>query len=126
MLIITDQLTVGVCREGSLSGSRETEEEGDITLLGTDVGRRMERELAELDGLKIMHDGKDALLHLSCVFSTEDNHLHALEVDLDRSGRAHTLSESVGGELAGIVDDEVWFSKVAELLLSRSDQHVVL
>ena len=86
----------------------------------------MERELTELDGLEVVHNGEDALLHLSCVLGTEDNHFHALEIDLDRGGRAHPLGESVGRELTGIVDDEIRFAEVAELLLGRSDQHVVL
>jgi hypothetical protein len=69
---------------------------------------------------------KTPFLHLSCVLGTEDDHFHALEVDLDRCGGAHALGESVGGELTGIVDDEVRFTEVAEFLLGRSDQHVVL
>ena len=126
MLIITNQLTVRVGREGSLSGSGETEEEGDITLLSTDVGRGMERKLAELDGLKVVHDGENTLLHLAGVLGTKDDHFHALEVDFDGRGGAHTLRESVGGELSGIVDDEVGFTKLEELLCGWSDQHVVL
>ena len=126
MLIIANQLTVGVRREGGLSGSGETEEESDITMLGTDVGRGVEGELTELDGLKVVHDREDTLLHLSRVLGAEDDHFHTLEVDLDRGGRAHTLGESVGRELSGIVDDEVWFTKVAELLFGWSDQHIVL
>jgi hypothetical protein len=51
VLIITNQLTVRVGREGGLSSSGETEEESDITLLNTDIGRGVERELTELDGL---------------------------------------------------------------------------
>ena len=126
MLIITDQLTVGISRKSGLPGSRKTEEESDVTMLGTDVSGGVEGELTELDGLKVVHDGEDTLLHLPRVLGTEDNHFHALEVNLDRGGRAHTLGESVGGELSGIVDDEVWLAKVAELLLGGSDQHVVL
>ena len=72
-----------------------------------------------------MHDGEDSLLHFSSVFSTEDNHFHSLEVDLDGGGRGHTGGESVGGELTGVVDDKVGFAEVGELLSGRSDQHVV-
>ena len=126
MLIITDQLTVRICRERGLPCSGETEEESDITLLDTDVGGGVERKLAELDGLQVMHDGEDTLLHLSCVLGTKDDHFHALEVDLNRGGGAHTLGESVGGELSSVIDDEIGFTELAELLLGRSDQHVVL
>ena len=126
MLIISDQFAVGVSRESGLSSSGETEEESDIALLGTDVGGGVERELTKLDGLEVVHDGEDTFLHLSCVLGTKDDHFHALEVDLNRSGGAHTLGESICRELAGIVDDEVWLAEVEELLFSRSDQHVVL
>ena len=73
-----------------------------------------------------MHDGEDTLLHLSCVLGTKDDHFHALEVDLDRCGGTHALGESICGELPGVVDGEIGFTKVAEFLLGRSDQHVVL
>ena len=73
-----------------------------------------------------MHDGEDALLHFSCVLGTKDDHLHPLEVDLDGRGGAHALGESVGGELSGIVNDEIGFTEVAEFFIGRSDQHVVL
>jgi len=126
VLVVTNQLTVGVGRESGLSGPGETEEESDITLLGTNIGRGVEGELTELDGLQVVHDGEDTLLHLSRVLGTKDNHFHALEVDLDRGSGAHTLGEPVGRELASVVDDEVWFTKLVELLLGRSDQHVVL
>ena len=72
------------------------------------------------------HDGEDALLHLAGVLCAEDDHLHALEVDLDAGRRAHALREAVGGELAGVVDDEVGLAKVCELLFGGSDKHVVL
>lgn len=86
----------------------------------------MERELLESDGLEVVHDGEDSLLHLSGVFGTENDHLHSLEVDLDRSSGGHTGSESIGGELTSVVNDEVGFTKVGELVCGGSDQHVVL
>jgi hypothetical protein len=72
VLVVTDQETVGVGREGSLSSSRKTEEKGDFTLLsvGTGVGlvgTRVQGELAELDGLKVVHDREDTLLHFTGV-----------------------------------------------------------
>ena len=86
----------------------------------------MKGELTEFDGLEIVHHAEDTLLHLSGVLGTENDHLHALEVDLDRSGGGHTGREAVGGELAGIVDDEVGFAKVGKFFGSRADEHVVL
>jgi hypothetical protein len=86
----------------------------------------VERERLELYRLEVVHDGEDALLHLSGVFGTEDDHLHALEVDLDRGRRGHTGRESVGRELTGVVDDEIWLAKVFQFLGRRADEHVVL
>lgn len=71
------------------------------------------------------HNRENTLLHLSGIFGTEDNHLHALEVDLDRGSGGHTSSETVGRELPGVVDDEIWLAKVLKLSFGRSDQHVV-
>ena len=126
VLVIPDQLAVGIGRQCGLSRSRETKEECDIAVLRTDVSRGVERELPELDGLEVVHDGEDALLHLSRVLGTEDDHFHAFEVNLDRGGRTHALGKTVGRELASIIDDKIWFAKVEELFLGRSDQHVVL
>lgn len=53
MLVVTDELSDGVGRESGLAGSRETKEEGDVTV-GSLVGRGVERELSELDGLEVM------------------------------------------------------------------------
>jgi hypothetical protein len=119
VLVITNQFTVRIGREGSLSSSGETKEESNISLLGTYVCGGVERELAKLDRLEIVHDGKDPLLHLSGVFCPEDNHLHPLEVDLDRGCGTHALGESIGRELTGVVDDEIWFTKITKLFLSR-------
>lgn len=71
------------------------------------------------------HDREDTLLHLSSVLSAKDNHLHTLEVNLDGGGGGHAGGETVGRELAGIVNDEVWFTEGLELGFGRSDEHVV-
>ena len=72
------------------------------------------------------HNGEDALLHLAGILSAQDDHLHALEVDLDRGCRGHALGEAVGRELAGIVDYEIGLAEVGQFLLGRTNQHVVL
>ena len=63
------------------------------------------------------------LLHLAGVLGAEDDHLLALEVDLDRGGRRHASGEAVRRELAGVVDGEVGRAKVLELLGRRADEH---
>lgn len=86
----------------------------------------MEGELAELDGLEVVHDGENTLLHLTGVLSTEDDHFHPLEVDSDGSGGSHASCESVGRELTSVVDDEIRLAEVFEFLRSWSNEHVVL
>ena len=72
------------------------------------------------------HDRKDTLLHLSGIFRTENDHFHALKVDLDGGRAAHALGEAVGRELAGVVNDKVRLAKVGEFFFRWTDQHVVL
>lgn len=76
-----------------------------------------------LDGHLVEQDGENTLLHLSSILGTQDNHLLLREVDGDRGSRGHTLSETVGRERAGVVDDIVGV-EVLELLLGRADKHV--
>ena len=83
MLVVTNQKTAGICRQDSISSTKKTKEEGDISFFHADAGQGVEGELAGLDGLEVMRDREDTLLHLAGVL--EDNHLHALEVDLDRT-----------------------------------------
>ena len=54
MFVVTDEKTVRVSGECSFSSTRKTEKEGNVTLLNADIGRGVERELTEFDGLKIM------------------------------------------------------------------------
>lgn len=54
MFVIANQKTIGVSREGGFASTRKTEEESDVILIFADVGRRMERKLAEFDGLKVV------------------------------------------------------------------------
>ena len=123
VLVITDEETAGVSRKGSLTGTGKTEEKSDITV-GALVGRRVQGQVVELDGLDVEHNSEDTLLHLTGVLSTENGHLHILEVDGNGGRRGHTVSESVGGESTGVVDGEIGLAKVGELLLSGSDKHV--
>lgn len=51
MLVVTDEETAGVCGQSGLAGTRETEEKSDVAAVHADVGRRVQGELSELDGL---------------------------------------------------------------------------
>jgi hypothetical protein len=117
--------------DSRLSGTRETEEQRNLSLLsirtGTSlVSTRVQRELTKLDGHEVVHDREDSLLHFTSVFRSEDDQFISLEVERDGGGRSHTGGESIGGELTSVVDDEVWLAKVLELFSGRSDKHVVL
>ena len=75
---------------------------------------------------KAYHNRKDTLFHFTSVFSAKDDHLHTLKVYLDGSSRTHAFCETVGRKLTSIVDYEIGFTKVGELLFSRADKHVML
>lgn len=122
VLVVTDEGTVGVGREGGLASTRETEEEGDIAVLAL-VGGGVEGEDVVLDGHFVEENGEDALLHFTGVFSTEDNHLLGSKVDGDGGDGGHTLSVTVGGESTGVVDGVVGV-EVLKLLTRRADKHV--
>ena len=139
VLVVTNRLMAGVDRQGSLARSGETEEQSHFLLLDADVGRRVERQGVELDRLEVVLQWQVrrarnrrsnlltmTLLHLVGVLGTQDDHLHALEVDLDRGGAGHAGGETVGRELAGVVDDEVGLAPVGEFLLGRTDKSVIL
>jgi len=143
VLIVADKQTLGIRRQRGLAGARETEEESDVAVLDANIGGRVKGKLAELDWLEIVlaggsvrgqrkgrgaahHNGEDSLLHFSGILCAENDHFHALEVDLNRGGRAHALGEAIGGELTSIVDDEVGLAKVGKLFISGADKHVVL
>lgn len=122
VLVVTNQLTLGVGRQGGLAGTGQTEEDGDIAVL-TLVGRGVEGQDVVLDGHLVEEDGEDTLLHLTSVLGTEDDHLLLGKVDSHGGGRGHTLSEAVGRERTGIVDDIVGV-EVLKLLASWANQHV--
>lgn len=123
VLVITDQESVGVSGEGSLTGTGETEEEGHVTVLAL-VGGGVQGEHIVLDGHEVEHDSEDTLLHLTSVLGTENEHLHGLEVDVNGGVGGHSRGVSVSGEGTGVVDGKVGLSEVSELLLGGSDQHV--
>lgn len=83
----------------------------------------MQGEHVVLDGHFVEQHGEDALLHLASILSAEDDHLLFGKVDGDRRGGGHSLSPSVGGEGAGVVDDIVRVEGL-ELLTRGPDEHV--
>ena len=123
VLIVTNEAALGIGRESGLAGSRETKEQRDIAVR-TNVGRRVKRKDTSL-GHIVVHDGEDALLHLSGVFGTEDDHLAVLEADSNRGLASNAFSKRVGRELASINDGEIWLTKALYLFFGRTNKHVV-
>ena len=72
------------------------------------------------------HNGENTLFHLAGILGAENNHLHPLKVDLNGGRGGHSFCESIGRELASIVDDEVGFTEVLQFFFGGSDKHVVL
>ena len=54
VLVVANEQTVGIRRESGLAGTRETEEESNIAFLHSDVCRRVEGKLSELDWLQVV------------------------------------------------------------------------
>ncbi len=88
-------------------------------------GRRAVHREDALAGHQIVHDGEDALLHLAGVLGAEDDRLASLEVEVDAGLRRHPFGQAIGGELAGVVDDEVRLAEVSEFLGGWADEHRV-
>mmetsp|Transcript_36643 Transcript_36643/g.66230 ORF Transcript_36643/g.66230 Transcript_36643/m.66230 type:complete len:201 (+) Transcript_36643:978-1580(+) len=123
MLVVADQSSLRIGRKGGLSGAAEAEEDTHVPVLAF-VRAGVHGEKSHLRQ-EIVHDGEDALLHLTCVFRAEDDDLLGLEVDRDGSRRGHAFGSSIGWEGARVVDGVVWLAKVLQLLWAWADEHVV-
>ncbi|KAH3686254.1 hypothetical protein WICPIJ_002751 [Wickerhamomyces pijperi] len=124
VLVVTNQQSVWVGRQGGLTGTGQTKEQRDVLLSDTLVGRGVQGQNVVVHRHQVEHHSEDPLLHLTSVLGTQDNHLHVLEVDLDRSRGGHTLSVDVGWELTSVVNCEIWLTKVLQLFVGRLDQHI--
>ena len=83
MLVVADEVPVRIARQRGLAGSRETEEQRDITPRA-DVRRAVHRQhVAQRQ--QIVHDGEDRLLDLPRVArpADEDELLRKIQQDED-------------------------------------------
>mmetsp|Transcript_58419 Transcript_58419/g.153834 ORF Transcript_58419/g.153834 Transcript_58419/m.153834 type:complete len:661 (+) Transcript_58419:301-2283(+) len=135
VLVVSDEVTLGVGAEGRLPRAREAEEDGHV-VVRPDVRRGVQREGAlgrgEValwhEGHHVVHDGEDPLLHLAGVLGPEDHHLAPLEGDGDRGRGGHAAGLPVGREDARVEDHKGFHVPVRELLdlLGRGrHQHVL-
>lgn len=122
MLVVADQGSVGVRRQGGLSSSGQAEEECDVSVLALVCGRVQGKDVV-LDGSLVEHDGEDSLLHLAGVLGSENDHLLLGKVDGHRGAGGHAFGVSVSWEGAGVVDRVVGV-EVLQLLARGADEHV--
>lgn len=54
VFVVTDEKAVRISGECGLASTGKTKKESDVTLLNAYIGRGVERELTEFDGLKVM------------------------------------------------------------------------
>lgn len=123
VLVITDEGAVGVSREGGLTGTGETEEEGGGAILAL-VGRAVHGEGA-LEGKPGVHHGEDTLLHLTTVPGAHDDGNLLLDVEANEDVRVEALVlPLLVGELAGVDDSKGRLEVLGLLLGLRADEHV--
>lgn len=82
VLVVANQGALGVGGEGGLTGTGETEEDGNVAV-GALVGGGVEGQDVVLDWHLVVEDSEDTLLHLTGILGTEDDHLLLGKVDGD-------------------------------------------
>ena len=123
MLVVADELAVGVTRQGRLSGARQTEEQRRIAVIAL-VARAVHRQHI-LFGHQPVHQREDALFHLTGVLGAEDDHLVGFQVQRHAGVGVDALDVRVRRKLAGIEDGEVRLAELVELGVARPPKHVV-
>ena len=120
VLVVADQVSRGVGRQGRLAGSREAEEDRDVVCLA-DVRRAVHREDA-LERQSVVHQREDRLLDLAGVERAADQHLGARRVEDDERAAPGAVRLGVGLEPRSVEDERVRF-EIAQLVLGRVDEH---
>ena len=124
VLVVTDELALGVGGEGGLDGAGEAEEDSGLVGLGVHVGRAVHREDVLL-GQDVVHGGEDALLDLACVLGAADDDEVRLIVDHDGSLGVDAVNSGVALEAGGAEDGVVRFAVGGELFRGRADEELV-
>ena len=124
MLVVADELALGIGRKGGLARTRQTEEDGRLALL-VGVGRAVHRSDA-LERQQVIHVGEHALLHLAAVPGVDD-HLHLLgEVeDHGRLGVETQFLVVLHLGLRSVEHHEVGLAVLLQLGVGRTDEHVL-
>ncbi len=124
MLVVADELTLGIGRKGGLTRTRQTEEDSRLALL-VGVCRAVHRSHA-LQREQVVHVREHTLLHLAAVPRVDDD-LHLLrEVEHDSRLRVESeLLVVLDLGLRCVQHDEVGLAVVGQLLLGGADEHVL-
>ncbi len=122
VFVIADEHAGGVGGKSGFSGAGEAEENGGAVGFGACGGGAVHGEMA-LQRHEVVHQGEDAFFHFAGVFGAKDDHFFFLKADIDGGLGGHAGGESVGGELAGVVDGEVGLAEVGQFLLRGIDEH---
>ena len=120
MLVVADQLALGIGRERRLAGAGEAEEDRDVAVVA-DVRRAVHREDA-LERQPVVHQREDRLLDLARVEGAADQDLPARRVQHDERAGARAVVLRVGLEPRRVQDERLRL-EVAQLLLGRVDEH---
>ena len=123
VLVVADELALGVGAECGLTGARQTEEDGGVLAIHVGVGAAVHGGDA-LERQEVVHHREQALLHLATVPSVDDDLL--LAGDVEHHGGVAVQAQllvvlDLG--LAGVVDHEVGLLVKLGLVL-RTDEHV--
>jgi len=124
VLVVADELTLGIGREGRLARTRQTEEDRRLALL-VGVGRAVHRSDA-LQRQQVVHIGEHALLHLTAVPRVED-YLHLLR-EVEDHGRLRVQTQLLVVlhlRLRSVEHHEVGFAVLLQLGVGRTDEHVL-
>ena len=122
VLIIADQLTMRIGRQGGFPGPGEAEEQRHVPCFAT-VGRAVHRRDAFLRQ-QVVHDREQPFLHFAAVPGTADELNTLAEIKGDKVLGVHPLRLPVGiGAARAVEHHEVW-RKAGQLVGAWHDEHV--
>ena len=123
MFVVTDEETLRIGREGSLTSTRKTEEHSSVFAVEVGVSRAVHSSDAA-EGEVVVHHREHTLLHFTTVPSVEDNLFLAGDVESYNSFRVETEFFVVFYlSLRSVVHHEVR-SEVSEFFSAGLDEHV--
>src|SRR5258708_10485898 len=105
VLVISDQVAIGVCRQSGLAGARKAKKQSGLAIDAA-IGRTVHRENLTVRE-KIVQHRENGFLDLSRVTRPPDENDARLEVDRDDRFRPHLVDKRVGLKAGSDHDGEV-------------------